>query len=1189
VFLKRIVLHGFKSFADRTEFDFGAGITGIVGPNGCGKSNVVDAVRWVLGEQSARSLRGDRMADVIFAGSRSRKPANFAEVQLTFDNRAGLLRSDQEEVVVGRVLYRSGESDYRLNGNSCRLRDTRELLLDTGVGVDVYSVIEQGRVDMLLQANPLERRELFEEAAGISRYKFRRVEAQRKLERTRDNLLRLQDLLDELEKRLRSVRLAAGKARNWQQYDARLRELRSAFSMAEYHELEQGRVQTQTQAEALSTNLQEARAQLAGRDAEVAELEHERQRLDEQIQAGEAALLEAQTALSALGERIALGEKRRSELAALRDRRRSQAADVLARLGTLHERMEAEATALLDLAAVEQRSAARIADVQTARQAAEQQLEATRSTLEREKVAAFEAVRRAALLQNERENRTQQQARLGMQAERLAARRQDIQREDEAAAGQASQLDARLTQLDQDVAALSAELRKDEERLTALVDQAETLDAQIGAAKEARTAATSRLTLLEDLEQRLEGVDQGTRAVLAWRDEPAQENVVVGLVADLLRIDDPRLPILQSVLSTFENYVVVRDGAAFVAELARRTPLIGPLRVLALDRLVRPVTPISYAHAPGFIARASDWVQCDPKFQPLAEHLLGRTFVVETIDVALRLASEALAGCVFVTLDGATVGADGRLTFGAATAAPGLISRKAEIRQLRGEIEEVEGRLVQLTRQRLEVDGQVSDVQLHKQGLLERIATRQREHAELRNERARVADARQRLAREAALVDEERAAVQRSLAELGEQLHALAAESEAIGAAQQTHEAGVTTLVNTIAEREAAVVRLTQEHTAALVERGRAAEKRAAAEKALEELRAQEAALGREQADAEHEAEDAVREIQAAESDLQTARQEQTVREEECVRCRTRTLEVRQQRQELLQRLETCGTAGRELQRRIEELEATWHEQQVALRESEVRKESLGARVRDELGLDLAALYQSYAHAEQDWEAIKAEIEELRGKIARLGNVNLDAIAELDELAPRYEHLAAQRADLLAAIERLEALIVELDQESRMRFAVAFEQIRANFQEMFRKLFGGGKADVVLEDPEQPLECGIEIIARPPGKEPQALSLLSGGEKTLTTVALLMGVFKSRPSPFTILDEVDAALDESNVGRFNDVLQEFLSHCQFVVITHSKRTMACADVLYGVTMEEPGVSKCVSVRFAERVETPIVA
>ncbi len=1189
MFLKRIILHGFKSFADRTEFEFGAGVTAVVGPNGCGKSNVVDAVRWVLGEQSARSLRGDRMADVIFAGSRSRKPAGFAEVQLTFDNRAGLLRSDEDEVTVSRVLYRSGESEYRLNGNACRLRDVRELLMDTGVGVDAYSIIEQGRVDLLLQANPLGRREIFEEAAGISRYKFRRLEAQRKLERTQNNLLRLQDILEELEKRVRSVRLAAGKARNYQQYDARLRELRAAFSIAEYHELEQGRAGIQAQADALLVRLQEGRAQQAERDAASAELEHERQALDEQIQAAEVALLEAQSAASALGERIALGERRLGELRAARDRRCHQAADVCARLATLGERIAAEECALHELTVLVQQSDARIAEAQAIRQSAEQELEELRRRLEHEKVAAFDTVRRGALLQNECENRAQQQSRLRAQAERLAARRQETRREDEELSQHWEQLHGQIAELDQEIDGLSAALRTEEGQSAALRDELVLLDTEIAAARETRTAVASRLALLEDMERRLEGVDEGSRAVLAWRSDDTTQGLVVGLVADLLRIDDPRVPILQSVLSAFENHVVVRDAAAFLAELANRAAAGGPLQVLALDRLTRPATPISYTHAPGFVARASDWVQCAAEFRPLAEHLLGRTFIVESLDQALRLAAEALAGCVFVTLDGATVGADGRMTFGAAGAAPGLISRKAEIRQLRNECDELESQLVQLARRRQEVEAQLSDLQLRVDGLLARIATQQRAHAELRNERARLADVRQRLEREAALTDQELDSVRRSLADLDAQLQALQAERAAADLAQQSHEADMAAVTSRVAEQEAAVARLAQDCTAALVERGRVAEKRAAAEKALEELRARHAASAQEQADAERETAEALAEIERAEGELETARRGQAEQNAACEGCRTVALELRQRRQELLQRLESGGAAARELQRQIEGWEGAWHQQEVALRETEVRKEGLTARVRDELGLDLPALYQTYRHEEQDWEAIRLEIEDLRGRIARLGHVNLDAIAELEELAPRYEHLASQRADLIAASQRLETLIAELDQESRTRFAEAFEQIRAQFQEMFRKLFGGGKADVLLEDPANPLECGIEIIARPPGKEPQSISLLSGGEKTLTTVALLMGVFKSRPSPFAILDEVDAALDEANIERFNSVLQEFLSHSQFVVITHSKRTMACADVLYGVTMEEPGVSKRMSVRFEERVETPIVA
>ena len=1189
MFLKRIVLHGFKSFADRTEFDFGGGITGIVGPNGCGKSNVLDSVRWVLGEQSAHSLRGSKMADVIFAGSRSRKPANYAEVQLTFDNRAGILRNDQEEVVVGRVLYRNGESEYRLNGNVCRLKDVRELLLDTGVGVDAYSVIEQGRVDMLLQANPLERREIFEEAAGISRYKVRRVEAQRKLERTRENLVRLQDILDELEKRLRSVRLAAGKARNYQQYDARLRELRSSFSMAEYHELEQNRLGVQRDANELQAHLQEERARLAARDAEAAELEHERQVLDEHIQTVEAQLLDLQTALSALAERIVQGDRRLPELAAVRDRRRGQAGEVVERLGVQQQRIAAAEGGLQALVAAEEQCAARIADIQGARQAAQQRADAARQTLEREKVAAFEAVRRGALLQNEQENCAQQRSRLAAQAERLRGRQQEIERERQGLSQRLGELTERVDRLDGQASELGAALRGIDVELAALSNEAEGVDREIGTAKEARSAVLSRLALLEDLERRLEGVDQGTRAVLAWREDEAARDIVVGLVADVLRIDDPRVALLQAVLSTFENHVVVRNTEAFLSELARREQRGGPLRVLSVDRLGGPQAPVSYEHAPGYVARAAEWVACAPEFKPLAEHLLGRTFIVETVEHALRLAKEALAGCIFVTLSGETVGADGRMTFGAGSAAAGLISRKAEIRQLHGERDEIEMRLVQLTRRRMELDEAVSDRQLQRQGLLERIAALQREHADARNERARVADACQRLDREGALLGDDLTGVGRALDEAAEQLRALQAESESAGTAQRAHEARVADLAGALAEEEGVVGRLAREHTEALVERGRAAEKRTAGEATLKELQARCAALRTEQVEAEREAEETDRQIEAAQQELSVARQRQADDGAACQRGRDEALALRERRQSLRQRLEESGAAGRALQKALEEIESRLHEKQVALRESEVRKETLAARVRDDLALDLAELYLTYQHSEQDWEAIKAEIEELRGKIARLGNVNLDAIAELEELSPRYEHLTAQRADLVDAIARLEALITQLDAESRARFAAAFEQIRANFQEMFRKLFGGGKADVVLEDPENPLECGIEIIARPPGKEPQSISLLSGGEKTLTAVALLMAVFRSRPSPFAILDEVDAALDEANVERFNSVLQEFLSHSQFVMITHSKRTMACADVLYGVTMEEPGVSKRVSVRFDERVQTPNVA
>ncbi len=1191
MFLKRIILNGFKSFADRTEFEFGSGITTIVGPNGCGKSNVLDAVRWVLGEQSARSLRGSKMADVIFAGSRSRKPANAAEVRLVFDNRHGVLRSDDQEVTVGRVLYRSGDSEYLLNGKTCRLKDIRELLMDTGVGVDAYSVIEQGRVDLLLQASPVERREIFEEAAGISRYKVRRVEAQRKLERTQHNLLRLQDIIEELERRLRSVRLAAGKARNFQQYDARLRELRSSYSLSEYHELEQGRQRVGNEVAALEGQLQQYRTQVAAHDAELAEHEHTRQALDDQIQEKEAELVELQSRLSTLEERIAQGEKRLPELAATRSRREQQAEDIAGRLAALEERIQREEAALAELQRAEAAAAARIDALTASRRAAESEAQEARQALEQEKVAAFEAVRRASLLQNEQENLAQQHQRLSAQIERLSTREQELQGRQRDVAEQVAAAEERVASLDRQLGGLQQELHADDEQLAALHQEAEALDEQIGADKEARSGLTSRLGLLADMERRLEGVDQGTQTVLGWRGLPEHaETGIVGLVADLLRIDDPRVGALAAVLSAFESHVVVRDAGRLAGALEQYGELPGPLRALALDRLGTAVrSPVSYAHAPGYVGRGADWVECAPEYRDLAERLLGRTYVVETLDHALSLAAEAVSGCIFVTLDGECVGADGRMSFGHAATQTGLISRKAEIRQLQAELDEVEGRLVQRTRRRLQVEESVSDVQLRRDGLLDRIATLQREHADARNEHGRLHEEGQRVERERGTLRDELAQVRQAADEISSSLADRQAESESVVAARQQHEARIEKLATEARSQDEAAARLSQQCTAALVERGRAVEKREGGEEALEDLRTRLEALIQERSDAQAEAADAARQIELAEGELKQSREAHAAGQAKCAAQREAVVALREERQGLRQKLEACGVAGRALQRQLDDVEERLHERQVVRRETEVRTEALVARVRDELDIDLAEKYAEYEHAEQDWEAVRAEIEELRGKIARLGHVNLDAITELEELTPRYENMIEQRDDLSRAIERLESLIVELDNESRTRFASAFEDIRGNFQEMFRKLFGGGKADIILEDPENPLECGIEIIARPPGKEPRSISLLSGGEKTLTAVALLMGVFKSRPSPFAILDEVDAALDESNVGRFNTVLQEFLSHTQFVVITHSKKTMACADVLYGVTMEEPGVSKRVSVRFDDRVQAPSVA
>jgi len=1190
VFLKRIVLHGFKSFADRTEFEFGPGITSIVGPNGCGKSNVVDAVRWVLGEQSARSLRGERMIDVIFAGSRSRKPANAAQVELTFDNRSRFLATDQLEVTVGRTLYRNGQSEYRLNGELCRRKDIRHLLLGTGVGVDAYSIIEQGRIDSLLQADPVQRREVFEEAAGISRYKVQRSEAQRKLERTQNNLLRLNDVIGELERQLRSLKLAASKARRWQEYDARLRELRASFCLSEYHELEKARQCVHGQLAAHQDALQAEQVKLAAAETQIAESEHVLLQLDEEVRRAGTQLTELRSEQSALAERVAQARRRLEDLALTRDRRQAQAAEIAAQLAELERKIAEQTAALEGLGEQVQRSCSEAASLSAACDQATRQRDDSRRALEQARSAAFEAVRRSALLHSERENLLVQRQRLAAQIERLAARRGELEGEIAGLSHHREQAGRRLEMLAQHAEQLNLAARQADSELAGLRQACVELDHKIGQIRERRSAVLSRLELLEDMEQRLEGVDRGTQAVLGWRTAEGANAGVLGLVADLLRIDDPRVWALQPILSTFENHVVIADTYAWLGELCRQGELPGPVRVVALDRLPTDRPRASYEQSPGFIARAADWVTCAPQHRDLAEHLLGRVIVVDEFERALALAAGAPAGYAGVTVDGRAVSADGRLTAGAASATPGLISRKAEIRQLREQRDELDHELHRALRRKNEVEARISDKQLQHAELLTQLAVAQKEHAEAHGVRSGLDGELTRLQREASAIDGELHALRRGLTDTDTQIARLAAEAAAAGDIQRDRQTRIEALERELEELEQAVARLSRELAEAQVAAGRAAEKAASSRDALVRVRDEQASLQRSLAAARREAEDAERQIADTQSELAAAqtRQEQCAAQAE--QYESEVLRQRERRQAIRLQLEAAAATARAVRERLHQLEGEIHACEMSLRELEVRREGLMARVRDELGVDLAERYAHYQHDEQDWDAVRAEIEELRDRLARLGHVNLEAITELEELSSRYDHLAAQREDLLTSVERLNRLIADLDEQSRLRFAASFEDIRANFHELFRKLFGGGKADILLEDPSRPLECGIEIIARPPGKELQSISLLSGGEKTLAAVALLMAALKSKPSPFVFLDEVDAALDEANTERFNALVQEFLSRSQFVVITHSKRTMQSADALYGVTMEEPGVSKRVSVRFHdEGVRTPNVA
>lgn len=1188
MFLKQLSVHGFKSFADRTTFEFDRGMTSVVGPNGCGKSNVLDAVRWVLGEQSPRMLRGAKMLDVVFSGSRTRKPANFAEVELTFDNTSAFLDLEQREVTVGRVLFANGDSEYRINGAACRLRDVRDLFLDTGVGVSAYSVIEQGRVDMMLRASPTERRELFEEAAGISRYQMRRAEAQRKLERTQSNLLRLNDVIEELERRLRSVKLAAGKARNFQEYDTRLRDLRSSYSLSEFHGHRLARAALESESRALEVLLAAQRAALVGQDEQAGQLERERQDLDDRIERAEAESRRVENEAGATQERDRQYRLRLDELEAGRERLLNEAASAGEQINSLLARLTDEGVALEALAQDEQ---AQVTDCRRLRERCEEQTvqwDRAREALERQKNEAFEQARAMTVLQNEQQNLRAQADRVAVQQKSLEHRRAEVEQLRESLQRDRGRLEGSVAELERAADELTARLRAHDSDLCQLDEQHQRVAKGLGVLKEQRSALVSRLNVLEDLDARREGVGAGARRVLTWRDEPGNPSGVIGLVADLLQVEDSRIQVIQPVLARFERCVVIEQAHRALLSL-REHP--DPERVdwIALDRVAAYEHGLRFHGAPGVLARAIDWVTCAAPYRALLEQLLGRAIIVDSTERALALAAEAPEGYAFVTLDGVVVEPGGRMSSGAGEAATGLIGRKAEIRAARAELDQVETALESAGRRQAELEQGLSDARVQRDGLMNNLAGVQKRHANARTEMTRAADESARAAREHDQLAAQSAELQRAHQELVSRAEELSTRLAEGSATRIQHEQRIDALGAELESSELALAEANQALTAARVEAGRTTERKSARSQAMQSLHEQRAVIESRNVRAREEAERAAERARGIHDELRQC--EVRARELAAVGAERQqaVAELVSQRAALRKRVETCNVVIRRGHSQIEAVDAALRDSQVVLRETTVRMENLVTRIQEDLDLDLRELYRDYEPAAMDWTDVREEIETLRTKIARLGNVNMDALSELEEISPRHETLSAQRDDLLASIEQLERLIADLDIESTQRFNACFAEVRENFQALFRKLFGGGKADIILEDPERSLECGIEIVARPPGKEPQTLSLLSGGEKTMTAVALLFAVFKRKPSPFAILDEVDAALDESNIDRFNNVLLEFLEQSQFIVITHSKRTMQCADVLYGVTMEEPGVSKRVSVRLEDRVETPHVA
>ena len=1183
--LKKIVLYGFKSFADKTAFEFGDGVTVVVGPNGCGKSNIVDAVRWVLGEQSAKSLRGGQMLDVIFNGSNSRKSMGTAEVSLFFANTTGLLNTDMEEVCVTRKLYRSGESEYLLNNKSCRLKDIREMFMGTGVGADSYSIIEQGKVEILLQSSKNDRRAVFEEAAGISRYKARKKEALRKLERTEQNVLRIQDIIGELEKRLRSIKYQAGKARNYQKYSDRLRELRMNQFLSEYHQLRQDGSRRQEQRQKLQDELVGLTAQIEQAQGRLSVLDHEIDGCEDEIRQLENQRLQCTSRISSQEDHIEMGHQRCEELQGFLQRNQKQIQSLRRQSRKLEEEITAGQKDVGSIREQLDELQEQLKQHQDSRQKRILQLNEHRAQMEDEKSGLIDIVRRTAQLHNEIKSLDMRRDNLSGQKNRLSDRYGRIKEEMEGLLTRRAQLDEKLGEITSLKEDSQGQLESKRQQLSQLNEDKLVCSENLSAAKEYRSGMLSRQQLLSDMEAKLEGVDQGVRQILqARQQDPEKFYYVKGMVAELLRAEVKYAGIVEAALAGRSQHLVATSSQAVLEDSENLDELAGRVKMICLDRLGPFKNGFDFTEYPQVQGRLIDLVSFAPDCESLAWRLLGKTILVDTIDAALRLAEVAPAGYRWVTLTGEVLEADGTLHLGPLSGAAGLISRKSELRQLKEDIVETEERIVELQNQLQQYDNQGQHLEKNLQELRTVIYEANTVEIETRGQLEQVDQNISRLKQEQPLIASEVESIEEQIQESLNQQKSSRQSLDDLESINQQRQERVDELEESIRRLEEQDQQVLNQITDLKVSLGQTQQRQLALQERLTNLKSQYQQCNHEVGNLQTDLNNAQESHKASERAILIAESKLA----ELFQARQEHQEISRQkkyrRDELFAEKEQLVELANRLQQQREERQEQLHEMQIKLNENHLRCENLMERGREELDMDLAEKFSSYEHQDMDWQAVSAEIEDLRNKIHRLGNINLDAIKEQEELEERLEYLSGQYQDLAQARRQLEELIEKINCESTELFMANFEAIRSNFAELFRKLFGGGRAEIILEDPEDVLECGIEIIARPPGKQLQSISLLSGGEKTMTAVALLLAIFKSKPSPFCLLDEVDAALDEANVERFNLLIQEFVKESQFIVITHSRRTMTIADVIYGITMQEQGVSKKVSVRFAGEEE-----
>lgn len=1184
MFLKRLEIAGFKSFAERVGIDFVPGVTAVVGPNGSGKSNITDAIRWVLGEQSAKSLRGAKMEDVIFSGSDSRKSLNFAEVSLILDNTKGLFPIDYTEMSVTRRVFRSGESAYLLNGQACRLKDITDLFMDSGLGKEAFSIISQGRVDEILNSRSEDRRNIFDEAAGVLKYRKRKQKAEHKLFETSDNLDRVLDILKELDVRLEPLEQQANAAKKHAALSEEIRHIDihllnvDAFRYVE--NLQKNVLHINEQMQALEAH-QEEEAKHEGQVVQIkADLEEKSEQLESlqhQLMSciAEAEKWEGRKLLSAEKMKNASMHLDRIEQTIVENRSEleritGKIEETKAQIETLQSEYDEIRTHIKETNAMLTRSVTET----------EAQIEALKSTY-------IEKLNEEATVRNELKHIAERMIGEQTSSDRIDAETAALTKQVTTLKQSVQLIEQRYAEKKRLLSESTAAHTKATERLGQVEKDLKEKEQLLHTAYNKQHEMQGRLRMLQSLEADFSGFYSGVKEVLQAR-ERSQLQGIEGAVAELLTVDRQYVKAVETALGGAMQHVVTltdehaRQGIRYLKQKNKGRATFLPLNVIQ-PRTIPAATLAQVSENPQFIGVLNRLVTADDKYASIVDNLAGTVLVAKTLAGASAIAKQVQYRYRVVSLDGDIVNAGGSLTGGATQQRASVFSRRAELERLTMQTQEMAAsiergeeairsikftiakELQEVEAWRVKSEGSRQDVQTLESEKLEldltlRTTMQQIETIEIGRQGAASASSQLR---------EQQQQLEKHHVQLKEELQTIQDEVESLErltADWRTEEATLTTKLAAYRER-GAIVR----------------EQLSYQERALAEMRAaQKDFIGKIES-LEQEQHFVVK---AEEEQLSTEDIERTIAEAQTEReqLEKEIATERLVRTQLSTELEGHEVALRQLRETIDALNETIQQQQIAVSRLEVEYEAVRKRLFNVYGLKPDRQLDLSFDEEKERQHLTALEEELTD----IGPVNPNAVAEYEDVRSRHAFLTSQRNDLLEAQETLENAMSEMDHEMMTRFKTTFEAVQVEFRRVFKEMFGGGNADLVLTNPDDLLHTGVDIVARPPGKKMQNLRLLSGGERALTAISLLFAIIEVRPVPFCILDEVEAALDEANVIRYSQYLKRCASKTQFIVITHRKGTMEGADVLYGITMQESGVSKLISVKLSEIPEEAFI-